>query len=77
MAKQSNSEYLHEHPFGHWLMVEHYKKIGSKFGCALCEKTHATKQCPNKKKEVDMKPSFDYKSLYEEKEEEQYANYGW
>lgn len=75
MAKQQKNEYPEQRV--DWLQVEQYKKKGSKFGCILCEKTHTISQCPNKNTKPEMKPSFDYKSLYEEKEEEQYANYGW
>lgn len=76
MVKQKKSDYPEQNP--DWLLVEHYKKEGSKFGCLYCTKTHAVKDCPHKKKEAEMKPSFNYKSMYEDKEDdERYISYGW
>jgi len=37
-----------------WLMVQEYKKKKSRFNCALCEKTHTIKNCPNKIEEKEV-----------------------
>jgi len=75
LAKQKKSEYPEQN--ADWLLVEHYRKIGSKFGCLYCTKTHAIKDCPHKKEET--KPSFDYKTMYDEDKEndDRYISYGW
>jgi len=38
-----------------WLMVEYYRKIRSKYGCKMCEKTHFTKDCKYLKERDDPK----------------------
>jgi len=68
LAKQIKIDYPENRP--DWLMTEHYKKTGSRFGCVLCEKTHRAKECPNRAKveeEVEEKKTSyytDYSTLY-------------
>ena len=63
-----------------WLMVEYYRKIGSKYGCKLCEKTHFTKDCKYLKDRGDQqkKPEeFSYTKMYSSYEKEEEETYGW
>jgi len=63
-----------------WLMVEYYRKIGSKYGCKLCEKTHFTKDCKYLKDRGDTqkKPEeFSYTKMYSSYEKEEEETYGW
>lgn len=66
-----------------WLRTEHYAKLSKKenphgLGCTLCEKTHSSKLCPNKKTiEKTSKPKADdYSTLYSSYENEG-NGYGW
>lgn len=48
-----------------WLMAEHYAKLSKKenpfdYGCLLCDKTHTSKNCPNKKEKP--KTTYTYAS---------------
>lgn len=63
-----------------WLMVEYYRKIGSKYGCKMCDKTHFTKDCKYLKDRGDPKKKseeFSYTKMYSAYEQAEEETYGW
>lgn len=60
-----------------WLMRVEYAEKKSRFHCALCEKTHLIKDCPNKLTKIEVDPKKT-KTKYDYEEEHQNPmNYGW
>jgi hypothetical protein len=60
-----------------WLRIEYYRKINSKYGCVLCEKTHLTKDCPHRNPEKEQPRKPDYNTLYSAYEQAEEETYGW
>jgi hypothetical protein len=60
-----------------WLMAIDYSVRKLTFGCILCEKTHFSKDCPNRIKKPEPKQT--YTKTYAETADEldNPHNYGW
>lgn len=63
-----------------WLMVEYYRKIGSKYGCKMCEKTHFTKDCKYLKDRQEPNQSqekLSYSKMYSIYDYDEGEHYGY